>query len=127
MVFVGIGFIYVLTTYGAQRANKVLDRRFVNITSYLQMPILYLVDVLWFDNGIPGLFEILGSTLFFIVLIVKSLLEPVSCSNVSTESPDEQRALLQESVLLEDYNEEERKNSRGSKKINPGGGYYGSN
>lgn len=126
MVFIGIGFISVLTTYGAQRASKVLDRRFVNITSYLQMPILYLVDVLWFENGLPGLFEILGSTLFFIVLIVNSLFEPILISKISIDRLDEEMGLLLNSVTFEDENEEMHALSQGSKGINPAGGYYGS-
>lgn len=125
MVFISIGFISVLTTYGAQRASKVLDRRFVNITSYLQVPILYLVDVLWFENGLPRLFEILGSTLFFKVLIVNSVLEPILISKISMDSLEEEGLLLK-SVTLEDKNEEKHKYSRGSNGINPGGGYYGS-
>jgi len=104
-VFIGIGFVSVLTTFGALRANEILDSRFVNITSYLQVPILYAVDVLWFENGLPKLFEILGSALFFTVLVVKSLLEPLLISKISIESPDEERKLLPKSVRFEDYNE----------------------
>jgi len=126
VVFIGIGIITVLAAYGAQRASKILDRRFVNITSYLQVPILYVVDVLWFENGLPGLFEIIGSTLFVLVLIVNSLLEPILVAKISKDRVDEEMGLLLNSVTFEDENEKNYKLSLVSKGTNPGGGYYGS-
>ena len=62
--------------------------------------------MLWFENGLPRIFEILGSTLFFIVLIVNSLFEPILITKIEIDRLDEKMGLLLNSVTYEDKNEE---------------------
>jgi len=85
LLFILIGFFSVPVTYGAERANQVLNARFVHTASHMQIPILYLVDVLWFENGLPRLYEVVGATIFFIVLIVKSFREPMIIPKYSSD------------------------------------------
>jgi len=92
------------------------------------VPILYLVDVLWFENGLPRLFEILGSSLFFIVLIVKSLFVPTTVSKHPVDDIQEGECeSLLGSTVSEERNFEVRSDcTQRNKGVRPGGGAYGS-
>jgi len=128
VVFIVIGFLSILTNYGKQKAKCILDGRWIKLASYLQVPILYLVDVLWFENGLPRLFEILGSSLFFIVLIVKSLFVPTTVSKHPVDDIQEGECeSLLGSTVSEERNFEVRSDcTQRNKGVRPGGGAYGS-
>jgi len=90
-VCIGIGFASVFCTSALEKASMVLGRRQLHIAAYLQVPLLYLVDWLWFEKTKnPGQFELIGSAMLFAVLITKGMLEEPE----PAESRDELRPLL---------------------------------
>lgn len=128
ILFILIGFLSVPVTYGAERANQVLNTQFVNTARYLQIPILYIVDVLWFENGLPRLYETVGSTIFFIVLIVKSFAEPMIIPKYSSDSYREEELKFLLALRRSEAStfDTEFQLSPERKAPLPGIGYYGS-
>jgi len=126
-VFIGIGLLSILTTYGKQKAKCVLDSSLIKIASYLQVPILYVVDVLWFENGLPRLFEILGSSLFFVVLILMSIFMPTKiCKYELDDIREEECQSLLGLTASEEKIEVTSDCPKRKKGAHPGGGAYGS-
>jgi len=127
LIFICIGVCSVVATYSVERARCILSHRVINITDYLQVPILYLVDALWFERGHPGVFEISGAALLFVVLLLKGMQEQ--------PEPAEQRDELQPLIVFSNANTPSKscfsptKMSPTRSKLTymPGGGYgYGS-
>jgi len=68
VILVGIGVCSVFATWSIDKTQTILSRRAQCIAEYLQVPLLYIVDVVWFEDGHPGVFEVGGATLLFGVL-----------------------------------------------------------
>jgi len=104
-----------------------LDSSLIKIASYLQVPILYVVDVLWFENGLPRLFEILGSSLFFVALILMSIFVPTKiCKYALDEIREEECKSLLGSTAADEKIDVTSDCPKRKKGAHPGGGAYGS-